>query len=532
VRQNGAMTGNQKEISEMVTSILSRFIECSTQFPDAPAIFIDHRSYTYGELNGLCSAVGALLKAHDIRKGDRVGIFTENNIYTYASLLGILSCGAGYVPLNHDMPVERNKGIIADAGLKVLLYSENEEKAHELSLASGRACRPINNRITPNQGKLEPVNQMHSDLCYLLYTSGTTGKPKGVPIYHRNLAAFMDMILESGRYDFNRNDRFLQMFELTFDLSVFSFLVPLSVGASFYPIPRQGITYLEVADTLQTREITVALMVPSVINYLRPYFGEINLPQLRYSLFCGEALYHDTLSSWSQCVPSAKIENLYGPTEATIFCLRYEWEPGESPHPQGKGIVPIGRPMEGMDAVIMDDNGLDEEGELCLSGEQVTLGYWNNPSKSAEAFRTKNGDKFYRTGDLCKIDQAGNFLYLGRIDNQIKIDGHRVELEEIEFHARLFCGDKQVIAAVNTSEAGGHFILLFIESEKDLRQGLRDHLKKHLPDYMMPKEIITVSLFPLNTNGKIDRKALVNEYLRKNRPKSTHPSWAESGLYS
>ena len=513
--------GDQNRTSTMGTSILSRFIECSTQFPDNPAIFVDDRSYTYGELNGLCSAMCALLKAHGIKKGERVGIFTENNIYTYVSLLGILSCGACYVPLNYDNPVERNMGIIADAGIKVLLYTEKEDKARELSVSPGTECRPLNNRVTPNPGKLDPVGQMHGDLCYLLFTSGTTGKPKGVPIYHRNLSAFLDMMLESGRYDFNRNDRFLQMFELTFDLSVFSFLVPLSVGASFYPIPRERMAYLEVADTLETREITVALMVPSVINYLKPYCGEINLPKMRYSLFCGEALYHETLCDWAKCVSYAKIENLYGPTEATIFCLRYEWQRGESPHPQGKGIVPIGRPMEGMDAFKINENSLDEEGELCLTGEQVTLGYWNNPSKTAEVFgTTKNGKKFYRTGDLCKFDQAGNFLYLGRIDNQVKIDGHRVELEEIEFHTRVFCRDKQVVAAVNTSEAGSHFILLFIESEKDLRNGLKEHLKKHLPDYMIPKEIITVSLFPLNSNGKTDRKALINKYLENSSMRS------------
>ena len=499
----------------MGTSVLSRFVGCSTQFPDNPAIFVDDRSYTYGEFNGLCSAMCALLKAHGIKKGDRVGIFTENNIYTYASVLGMLSCGACYVPLNYDNPVERNRGIIADAGIKVLLFTEKEDKARELSVSPGTECRPLNNRVTPNPGKLAPVDQMHSDLCYLLFTSGTTGKPKGVPIYHRNLSAFLDMMLESGRYDFNRNDRFLQMFELTFDLSVFSFLVPLSVGASFYQIPRERMAYLEVADTLETREITVALMVPSVINYLKPYFGEIGLPKMRYSLFCGEALYHETLSGWAECVPHAKIENLYGPTEATIFCLRYDWQRGELPHPQGKGIVPIGRPMEGMDAFKLNENGLDEEGELCLSGKQVTFGYWNNPSKTAEAFGTaKDGKKFYRTGDLCKIDQAGNFLYLGRIDNQVKIDGHRVELEEIEFHARGFCNDKQVVAAVNTSIAGSHFIVLLIESDKVMRKGLEEHLKKHLPDYMIPKEIVAVSRFPLNSNGKIDRKALINKYLQ------------------
>src|SRR5437016_77932 len=505
----------------MATSILDRFIEHSILFQDDPAIFINNRSYTYGELRDLCSSICSLLKAHGIEKGDRVGILTENNIYTYASLLGVLGCGACYVPLNPVNPAQRNMGIIGDAGIKLLLYTEKQREARELCASPGSECRPVKNLVTPTSWKLEPVDQVPGDLCYLLFTSGTTGKPKGVPIYHRNLSAFLDMMLESGRYDFNRNDRFLQMFELTFDLSVFSFLVPLSVGASFYPIPRKGIAYLEVADTLETREITVALMVPSVINYLKPYFGEINLPKMRYSLFCGEALYHETLSGWAQCVPYAKIENLYGPTETTIVCMRYEWQRGESPHPQGKGIVPIGRPMEGMDAFKINENSLDEEGELCLNGEQVTLGYWNNPSKTAEAFgTTKNGKIYYRTGDLCKVDRAGNFLYLGRIDNQVKIDGHRVELEEIEFHTRVFCRDKQVVAAVNTSEAGSHFILLFIESEKDLRNGLKEHLKKHLPDYMIPKEIITVSPFPLNSNGKTDRKALINKYLENSSMRS------------
>jgi len=498
----------------MRTSILDRFIEHSTHFQDEPAVFIDDRSYTYGELSNLCSAICALLRAQEIRKGDRVGVFTENTIYTYASLLGIWSCGACYVPLNPENPVKRNMGIIGDAGIKLLLYTEKEEKARKLSLTPGPECRPVNNRVTPAPGKLEPVDQVAGDLCYLLFTSGTTGKPKGVPIYHRNLSAFLDMMLESGRYDFNRNDRFLLMFELTFDLSVFSFLVPLSVGASFYPLPQKGMAYLEVADILETREISVALMVPSVINYLRPYFGEINLPKMRYSLFCGEALYHETLSAWAGCVPYARIENLYGPTEATIFCLRYEWQRGEAAHPQGKGIVPIGKPMEGMDAFVVRENNVHEEGELWLTGEQVTSAYWNNPSKTAECFgRNENDNNVYRTGDLCKIDQAGNFLYLGRMDNQVKIDGHRVELEEIEFHAREFCGDHQVVATVNTNETGFQSILLFIESEKELKEGLDGHLKRHLPAYMIPKETIRVSLFPRNSNGKTDRKALINQYL-------------------
>src|SRR5262249_49737678 len=281
---------------------------------------------------------------------------------------------------------------------------------------------------------------------------------------------------------------------------------------SCYYKPRKNMAFLAVSDVLERKLITVALMVPSVINYLKPYFSEITLPQVKYSLFCGEALYHETLSGWAHCVPNAKIENLYGPTEATVFCLRYEWQRGELPHRHGKGIVPIGRPMEGIHAFKVNAAISDEEGELCVSGDQVTSGYWNNPAKTAEVFgTTDNGGKFYRTGDLCKIDQGGNFLYLGRMDGQVKIDGHRVELEEIEFHARELCGDRGVVAIVDTSEAGSHFIVLFIESDTDLKHGLKEHLKRQLPDYMIPKEIVTTRLFPLNSNGKIDRKALMNQ---------------------
>ena len=500
----------------METSILSRFIECSGHAPQSEAIVIRDRSYTYADLTALCRGIFDLLRAHDVGKGDRVGILAENNIYTYASVLASLSCGACYVPVNPDNPVDANRVLIGDAGIGLLLYAEREERARELSLSPGTTCRPVSNRVAPVAGPLEPVDSMPDDLCYLLFTSGTTGKPKGVPIYHRNLAAFLEMMLNTGRYEFTSNDRFLQMFELTFDLSVFSFLVPLSVGASVHPLPQKGITYLEVADIIETREISVALMVPSVITYLKPYFDEISFPKVKYSLFCGEALYQETLSGWAGCVPSAKIENLYGPTEATIFCLRYEWQRDEVPTADGKGIVPIGKPMEGMDAFLLKENAASDEGELCLIGEQVTPAYWNNPVNTAEAFgTTESGGRFYRTGDLCKSDAAGNFLYLGRIDNQVKIDGHRVELEEIEFHARAFCGDKQVVATVNTSGTGFHFIVLFVESDQEVKAGLHEHFQKHLPAYMIPRDIVRVSLFPQNSNGKTDRKALKRRYLQE-----------------
>lgn len=497
-------------------TVLSRFVAQVARSPRNNAMVFGDREYTYADLNELSCALCDLMESAGVKKGARVGVLTENNVYTYASILATLSCGACYVPLNPDNPFATNTNIVDDAAIEVILHAEEGLKASELAVAAGNRCRTLDTRVSPASDRtLEPAALLPDDLCYLLFTSGTTGKPKGVPIHHRNLAAFLDAVLESGRYSFTSDDRFLQMFELTFDLSVFSFLVPLSVGASVHMLPKQAPTYLEVVIALEAHEISVALMVPSVINYLKPYFGEISCPKLRYSLFCGEALYHETLSRWAACVPSAKIENLYGPTEATIFCLRHEWTSDDIAAPDAKGIVPIGTPIEGMDAFLLDDHGAtNEEGELCLTGDQVTSGYWNNATKTAQAFgRTDAGAVFYRTGDLCRRDASGNFLFLGRIDNQVKIDGHRVELEEIEFHARAFCDDRPVAATTEASETGSLFVVLFVEGGDGVKPGLHDYLKNRLPAYMVPKDVIAVSEFPRTKNGKTDRKALTSTYL-------------------
>jgi non-ribosomal peptide synthetase component F len=327
----------------------------------------------------------------------------------------------------------------------------------------------------------------------------------------------MNATLDNDDYDFCSEDRFLQMFELTFDLSVMSIFAPWCVGACCCVVPDKGIASFETMDTLVEQNISVALMVPSVLSYVKRYLDDIHLPVLRLSLFCGEALPHDLVTTWSKSVPNATIENVYGPTEATIFCTRYRWNEADSESQSANGIVPIGTPMIGVQVDILKDNGsfceAGEKGELCLAGDQVISAYWDNEDATSNAFHeidTPEGTvRLYRTGDIVYLDDHGDLIYCGRSDSQVKIDGHRIELGEIEHYARQQAG--HALAAVLVTDdiiSGGSSLTLFVQDADFTKQSLAAFLEKALPDYMQPREIIIIDKMPLNQNGKIDRKAL------------------------
>ena len=306
------------------------------------------------------------------------------------------------------------------------------------------------------------------------------------------------------------------MFDLTFDLSLMCYIAPLCIGACVYPIPLEGIKYTHIYNVMDDEQITFTLMVPSILSYLRPYFEEINFEKVKYSLFCGEALYEDISKEWQKCVPNALVQNVYGPTEATIFCLTYDLSREPDKIKSVNGIVCIGKPMMNMDAIVVNEHNnplaKGKKGELCLTGNQLTSGYWKNPEKNKEAFFTLTIDgsekTFYRTGDLALQDEDGDFIFSGRIDNQVKIQGFRVELSEIEHHARAFAKQNQVAAVAYTNKIGNQQIHLFVEDYSGNIEEMENYLKVKLPQYMVPSSISTMKLFPLNVNGKVDRKAL------------------------
>jgi D-alanine--poly(phosphoribitol) ligase subunit 1 len=472
--------------------------------------------YKYSELAQTISQIRRSVQINVSETEKVLGLVANDDLETYASIIALWFEGKSYVPLSSEFPKDRIENIIEQAQIKTIL--DSSDKLLYTSYRLVETKKLINTEID-----LTPKNIPGNEIAYLLFTSGTTGMPKGVPITRSNLTGFISAFWDM-QIQINESDRVLQMFELTFDLSVMSYLIPLLKGACVYTIPKDKIKYSYIYELMEDQKLTVALMVPSILQYLRPYFEEINLPDMKYSLFCGEALPLDITEEWSCCIPNAEIINVYGPTEDTIFCTSYSYKP-KSAFKSHNGILSIGKAMKGTDTIIVDDgNALIVNGgmgELCLGGIQLTPGYWRNEEKNKEAFFYVNYNgiiqRFYRTGDICFADSDGDILYIGRKDFQIKVQGFRVELCEIEYHARLFLEKTNVVCVAITDAIGNTEIGLAIESEETDFYLLVEYLKNKLPVYMIPRQIKFIMPFPLNVNGKTDRKKLQNFFIEPAR---------------
>ena len=478
-----------------------------TQHSNRNCFFIHGVFYTYAEFSSYISRIRKALQINTSDSEKNIGLIANDDIETYAAIIALWLEGKAYVPMSPETPIDRNKSIIIQAEIKTIIDSSEKILFPELNIIQSKNLpeAPIN---------LDPKKVSNQELVYILFTSGTTGQPKGVPITIENLSGFVDAFWEMD-INISQEDRCLQMFELTFDLSVMSYLIPLLKGACIYTIPKEEIKYSYIFELMDDQYLTFALMVPSMLHFLRPYFKEIDLPEMKYSLFCGEALPTDITIEWSKCLPNAKIMNVYGPTEDTIFCTQYTFN-RDSENKSRNGILSIGKAMNYNCNIIIDENNQilpsGKMGELCLGGIQLTPGYWKNPEKNEEAFfyTQFNGkqERFYKTGDLCQADAEGDLLYLGRLDYQIKIQGFRVELSEIEFHVKAFLKTINVVVVPLLDPIGNTELGLVIESMEFNTEALHDYMKTKMPLYMVPKLIKFIPVFPLNTNGKTDRKEL------------------------
>ena len=457
---------------------------------DENAFFIANAYYTYRQFGERISAIRRVIRSSE--KDEKIwGLALHDDLNTYASIFSLWMEGKAYVPLHPSWPEDRFYSIKKQVGFTNVLDSCDAPYMADL---------------------LDDwVDAPEDDLAYMLFTSGSTGVPKGVQITRRNIAAFMDSFWQT-RINITSEDRCLQVFDLTFDVSVQSYLVALTRGACVYTVPYGQVKYLYAASLIQERHITFGAMAPSMLTYLRPYFDEFDASSMKACILTAEACPVDLMEEWFLCAKNTEIYDFYGPTEATIYCTYYKLT-RDGKNLSLNGIISIGKPLANVQAIIIREDGAlvegQEKGELCVAGDQIMPGYWSNPEKNASSFFVKEGERYYHTGDLCYWDESGNIMYSGRIDQQAKIQGFRVELGEIEHHARMFYkNERRVIAIAFQNAKNLTEIALFVEAGLEDTKPLVDYLRSKMPHYMIPTRILYEPAFPLNKSEKVDRTAL------------------------
>lgn len=534
------MATTSKVSSSNATSrgIHGGFLRSCELYAHRPAVELPGTILTYDELRNRAVSLAATLQRATPSGGPPLtAVFAYRSPTAYAGVLAALLAGHGYVPLNRTFPPERTRTMLVRSGCRSLIIDAESEPQLEhildplaeplLIIVPERSDASFLRRRWPNHtilgaSDLEPGGTLQEKLvspdsiAYLLFTSGSTGIPKGVMVAHRNVTHFVSFMTD--RYGITEHDRFSQTFDMTFDLSAFDMFVAWERGACVC-CPSQK-TLINPAKFIQTSKLTVWFSVPSVGIFMKR-LGALKagqFPTLRWSLFCGEPLPVEIAESWSLAAPSSIVENLYGPTELTIACCFYRWQDGKSQEECLRGVVPIGDPFPGMDVLVVDEELREvpsrREGELLMGGPQVTLGYWQDPERTATAFVVPPGKKqtYYRTGDrVRRPNESGPMCYLGRVDYQIKIQGHRVELGEVESLLRQEAGVEVAVAvAWPVTASGAEGIEAFLIGDKLEPQAIRERLKRKLPSYAVPRRIHLLSELPLNPNGKIDHRQLIN----------------------
>lgn len=512
------------------------FLRSTERFPERPAVMVEGETLLYKELRQTaCRIAAAIQMQPKFSTTPLTAVFAYRSSTAFAGILGTLLAGNGYVPLNRTFPVERTlfmfersecRSIIADGGSlpqlgKILDGAKNPllvllPDIRDVEPYRGRWQRHTFvglNDLELSAGWRAPA-VLPDAIAYLLFTSGSTGIPKGVMVAHRNVTSFLDYMID--RYEITEQDRVSQMFDMTFDLSVFDMFVAWERGACVCCASQKA--QIKPDKFIQEMELTIWFSVPSTAVFMKQ-LGLLKpgrYPSLRLSLFCGEPLPVSSATAWLEAAPNAILENLYGPTELTIACTLYRWDPIRSPRESELGIVPIGYPYPGMKVLVVDETLEEvqpgEQGELLMNGPQMSLGYWKDPEKTAAAFVVPPGktEVFYRTGDRVHRPVGdGPLTHLGRIDFQVKVLGHRVELGEIESVVRDAVGlDGVVAVGWPPTSSGFAEVEVFIEGNAEDIESLRNTVATRLPGYMVPRRFHFIDRLPRNVNGKYDRRAM------------------------
>ena len=484
--------------------------------PDLTAVETGEQHTSYKQLLDLTRAIREQIMRSPVGSGPIV-IADDPGAGACATIGAAQALGRAYIPLSASHPATRIQQILAAVEPALIVQSERTA-ARMADVLSGRFPLLTISRQPDTLSwaqSLEPVvsrgSPIGSDIAYVMFTSGTTGRPKGVPVRIESLMAYLDVATK--RFGVRPGDRASHFFELTFDLSVHDIFVTLLGGGTLVVVPAEQ--RMLPARFLREKEISHWFSVPSAaeslhrVGALRPGV----FPRLRQTLFCGEPLCWPVTEAWQAAAPNSPIINLYGPTEATI-AISYYVVPGRRSRSNDiYGIVPIGQVFEGQHGRILskpEAGGQPNRGELCLSGSQVISGYLD-AGDGHDAFASDpDGVAWYRTGDAVERDGDGLLHYVGRIDHQLKISGYRVEPAEIEdaIH-RAFPSCRSIVVRCDRGKRRGLVAaIICVEGDGPAASTVREACASSLPSYMIPAHVVELASWPVNANGKIDRAAV------------------------
>jgi amino acid adenylation domain-containing protein len=511
------------------------------------AVIFEDEQLTYGELNEKANRLARVLRDQGVKPDEIVSIMVERSLEMIIGILGILKSGGAYLPIDPNYPLDRISYMLADSGTKILLTQTSLK--HQVEFA-GETIKLDDQGICRGDGA--NLNQVNSpaNLAYLIYTSGTTGKPKGAMIEHRNVVRLM--INNRMPFDFNADDVWTIFHSYCFDFSVWEMYGALLYGGKLIVVPKLTAQdpkgYLQL---LKNFKVTVLNQTPTAFYHLsneelQTFEKGLNL---RYVVFGGEALKPVMLKGFREKYPATKLINMYGITETTVHVTYKEITEPEI----NANLSNIGVPIPTLTTYVLDRNlkllPIGAKGELFVGGDGVGRGYLNRPELTAERFvpnpfqrncglqiadcglqdsGLKASDStcpftdspihrlphssfplMYKTGDLVRWLPDGNLEFVGRIDHQVKIRGYRIELGEIENRLLQHDSVKETVVIARDDASGGKYLVAYVAGEKAFTTaGLREHLSKDLPDYMVPSYFIKLDRLPLTPNGKVDQKAL------------------------
>ena len=504
------------------------FEEQVRRVPENIALVFEDRQITYRELNDKANKFARILRNKGVGEESIVGLLLERSFEMITAILGVLKAGGAYLPIDPEYPSERIVSIINDSGSKVVV-TQNEiyekssfseyfrDSSIEILLMNG-ADTEFENESPEN---LECINTSDNS-AYVMYTSGSTGLPKGTLTMHHNISR---VVKNTNYIDITDKDTLLQLSNYAFDGSTFDIFGALLNGAKLVLVSKKSLLDMEkLSQIIREQNISVFFVTTALFNTLVDVNVEC-FKNVRKVLFGGERVSVPHVRKAFGYMGSGRMIHVYGPTESTVFASFYPIDKVDS-----EAItIPIGKPLANTRLYIVDKNNklqpFGAQGELCISGDGLAKGYLNRPELTAEKFVydpfwNENGqgkrELMYKTGDLVKWLPDGSIEFLDRIDTQVKLRGFRIELGEIEASLLHYNGIKEAVVLAKEDKKGSKFLCAYYTSNTEITlQELKDYLGSKLPVYMVPSCLVRMESIPLNSNGKIDKKKLPEPYLEE-----------------